>query len=121
MTAAKYLTSWFVLMMLVCWPMQSFAHVHLEKSVPDTGSVLTSSPTKVELWFSGKVSGEWSKIQVTDASGKRVDTKKVSNSDDPKHLSVDLEALSAGEHKVLWNVISGDGHRIKGSFSFTLE
>ncbi len=118
---SRYITNLFVLAVLICWPMHSFAHVHLEKSIPDKGSTLTSSPAKVELWFSSKVAGEWSKIQVTDASGKRVDNKKVSTGNDPKHLSVDLEALSAGEYKVHWNVISGDGHRIKGLFSFTIK
>ena len=102
-------------------PVAAFAHAHLEKSDPADGAKLTTAPTKVQAWFSEKVAAEWSKIRVMDSDGKQVDTGNVSNDGDPRHLSVEVPALPAGEYTVKLNVISGDGHRVLGRFSFTID
>ena len=113
---------WAILIILVFAPTVSFAHVHLEKSSPAKGETLNTAPENVELWFSGKVSDEWSKIEVTDAQGKRVDNKQVRRgSEGAKHLSVGLQSIPAGTYNVRWNVVAGDGHRVKGSASFTIK
>ena len=105
----------------MAWPLVSFAHVHMDKSAPANGASLSAPPQNVEVWFSGKVAAEWSKIEVTDADGKRVDTGEVSDGGDPKHLSVGLKPLAPGSYDVKLNVISGDGHRVKGLFSFSVK
>lgn len=102
-------------------PGLSAAHTHLAKSTPAKGEQLTTAPATVDLWFSGKVAAEWSTIEVRDPSGNRVDKKQVTTGDDSKHLKVDLEPLSAGTYAVQWNAISGDGHRVKGSFDFVVQ
>ena len=107
--------------LLVSWPLTVMAHVHTEKTQPANGQTVDHSPKTFEAWFSGKVSGEWSKIKVTDAHGKRVDNGQVSNDGDPTHLSVGLKPLSSGTYNVELNVISGDGHRVKGYFSFSVR
>ena len=53
--------------------------------------------------------------------GHGSDTGVVSSGDDPKHLSIDLQPLPTGSYDVHWNAISGDGHRVKGSFSFEVK
>jgi len=107
--------------LLLIFPLISAAHVHVDKTSPQKGAELTKAPTKVDLWFSGKVDGEWSKIKVTDANGNRVDKSNVSNGDSKKHISVDLKPLAAGKYDVKWSAVAGDGHRIKGSLSFTVK
>lgn len=107
--------------LVMAWPLVSFAHVHMERTAPADGAMLSASPQNVEVWFSGKVAAEWSQIKVIDASGIRVDTGELSNGDDPKHLSVGLKPLRAGDYDVKLNVISGDGHRVKGSFTFSVK
>jgi len=106
---------------LLCWPVITLAHVHLDRSSPSKGESLANSPKTIELWFSGKVDAEWSKITVSDNDGNRVDTGEVSNGDDPEHLSASLKPLKSGEYTVRLNVISGDGHRVKGHYSFTVK
>ena len=103
------------------WPLVSMAHVHVERSIPADGAHLKEAPRKIQLWFSGKVAGEWSKVSVTDAKGQRVDKGEVTDAGDPKQLEVGLEPLGPGTYDVKLNVISGDGHRVKGSLSFTIE
>lgn len=109
------------LIMLLSWPLTSMAHVHTEKTQPADGETVAQSLKTVEAWFTGKVSDEWSKIEVSDADGNRVDDGKVSNGNDPSHLSVGLKPLTSGSYNVELNVISGDGHRVKGHFSFNVR
>lgn len=97
------------------------SHTHIEKSNPDKGAQLEEAPQSVDLWFSGKVAAEWSTIKVTDAAGKRVDLGKVTPGQDPAHVRAELQTLSAGNYAVTWNVVSGDGHRVKGSFTFSVQ
>ncbi len=106
---------------VLVWPVTGLAHVHMDKSSPVKGAVLNAAPTKVDVWFSGKVEAEWSKIEVTDQSGKRVDNDAVVKGESAKQLSVGLGPLSTGEYNVKLNVIAGDGHRIKGGFSFSVK
>jgi methionine-rich copper-binding protein CopC len=109
-------------LLMLAWPLAGNAHTHMEKSEPADKSVLTAAPTAIQLWFSEKISAEWSKIEVTDAAGTRVDKQQVTaDSADPKHIQTELNPLTAGEYQVKWNVISGDGHRVKGTFSFTVQ
>ncbi|ALP53325.1 hypothetical protein Tel_09255 [Candidatus Tenderia electrophaga] len=107
--------------LMLGWPLVGLAHVHMEKSAPAKGAQLDSPPERVQVWFSGKVAEEWSKIEVTDASGKRVDTGEVRSEGDPKRLSVGLQPLAPGTYEVTLNVVSGDGHRVKGGFSFSVK
>lgn len=98
------------------------AHVHLDKSTPNQDEILETPPTAVKLWFSGKVESAWSKIEVKDAHGNRVDQGDVINiNNDPKTLVIPLNAISAGKYNVNWNVVASDGHRIKGGLSFTVK
>ena len=121
MKANTILISLFAAFLLLGWPLVSMAHVHVERSRPADGETLAHGPKAVEVWFSGKVSDEWSKIKVTDADGNRVDTGDISNGDDPDHLSAALKPLGSGRYSVELNVVSGDGHRVKGHFSFTVQ
>ena len=111
-----------IILFLLFMPLICQAHVHMEKSWPAKGESLDTPPGVVKLWFSGGVEAEWSKVEVKDKSGKRVDTKEVTATDsDPNSLQVQLKSISSGNYDVRWNVISHDGHRIKGGISFTVK
>jgi methionine-rich copper-binding protein CopC len=118
----RFATGWLaMLLLLLGWPMVSMAHTHMEKSKPADGAQLVTAPSEVDLWFTSKVAAEWSTIKVKDAAGKRVDDGEVSDGGDPKHLVIKLQPLSSGKYDVHFNVISGDGHRVKGSLSFSVQ
>jgi len=109
-------------LLLMSWPLTSAAHAHLEKSIPDKDSTLTVPPQSVQLWFSEDVQGEWSKIEVTDADGNRVDKKVITgNDEDHKLLKMELNGLKSGTYNVNWSTLSHDGHRSKGKFSFSVQ
>lgn len=124
MNATKKRSFWVarLMLMLLLFPMISHAHVHMNKSQPDKGEVLTAAPAVVQLWFSGGVSAEWSKVEVTDAKGERVDSGAVSNiSGDANSLQINLKPIGSGNYVIKWNAVAGDGHRIKGSSPFSVK
>ncbi|MBI5451378.1 MAG: copper resistance protein CopC [Gammaproteobacteria bacterium] len=108
-------------MVMSGWPLLAQAHIHMEHSTPAKDAVLTVAPQTVQLSFNGKISAEWAKIEVTDAQGRRVDDGKVINSDDPKQIQIGLPGIAAGIYEVKWSAVSGDGHRVKGTFTFTVK
>ena len=122
MNTEKKRSLWAAWLLLLLFPMISHAHVHMDKSQPAKGEVLTTPPAVVQLWFSGGVSAEWSKIEVTDSKGERVDSGAVSAiGGDAKSLQINLKPISAGSYEIRWNAVSNDGHRVKGSSPFSVK
>lgn len=121
MSAIKKITLWTSCLLLL-FPMISHAHVHMNKSQPAKAQVLTTPPTLVQLWFSGAVESQWSKIEVTDANGERVDNGAVSAiGSDASSMQISLKPIGTGSYEVKWSTASRDGHRIKGNYSFSVK
>ncbi len=122
MSKATKQSLWTSFLLLLLFPMISHAHVHMNKMQPAKNEVLASAPSIVQLWFSGAVSAEWSKIEVTDTKGERVDHGTVSNiDDDPKSLQINLKPIGPGSYEIKWSTVANDGHRIKGSSPFSVK
>lgn len=100
----------------------ALAHADLKATVPEKNATLKTAPSEVAIDFSEELNPALSHIVVEDAKGKHVD-KADSHvaADNPKHLSVDLTTLAAGTYKVIWtSVAADDGHKLTGSFKFTV-
>ena len=97
------------------------AHAALQRADPRVGSTVRTSPAQVRLWFTEQLEPAFSSVQVVDKSGQRVD-KGDSEVDPagPKQLRVSLPALQPGTYKVIWRVLSVDGHVTEGSFTFRI-
>lgn len=107
---------------LAAWPLIASAHTHLEKSEPEKNAVLTTAPTMVRLVFNGRIEADYSKIEVTDPDGKRIGEDKVTGSENRREVETKLPSdLKPGTYHVKWNVISGDGHRVKGEYQFMIQ
>lgn len=95
------------------------AHPMLEHAEPRVGSIVTSAPTELRVWFTQEVKAASSTIEVTDARGKRVAAGPARpHPDDPRQLEVPLAPLDPGEYTVLWRVMSADTHSTQGRFKF---
>lgn len=79
-------------------------------------------PVSVKIWFDGDLEPAFSRIQVFGPDGKEVDAKdsKVDEKG-PNLLIVSLSPLGPGKYKVKWEVVSKDGHRTEGDFTFTIK
>lgn len=98
-----------------------FAHATVKQSVPAAGAVLDKAPPQVVLTFNENVEPAFSKIEVKAFSGKVVPGSSHVDAADPVVLKHDLPALAAGAYQVSWVAVGPDGHRRKGSFSFTVK
>jgi methionine-rich copper-binding protein CopC len=98
----------------------ALAHVRLDRAEPKVGSTVNAAPAEVKIWFSDDVGLTGTTVEVTDASGARVDKDDVHL--DAKDKSIAIVSLSdklpPGKYKVIWNALCEDGHKTKGTFRF---
>ena len=96
------------------------AHEGLVSSTPASDSALPQSPTEVSLTFTAEPLDVGSSITVVDSSGEAwSDAEPVR---DGVTLTQALRApLPSGTYEVRWRTVSGDGHPISDSFSFTVD
>jgi copper resistance protein C len=99
----------------------AFAHALLERAVPAIGSEVAQPPSALQLTYSEAVEPAFSKVEVTDAGGKRVDKNEITSRDDRRVVVVPLKPLAPGTYTVKWQVTSADTHQTRGHFSFTLR
>ncbi|WP_298747635.1 copper homeostasis periplasmic binding protein CopC [uncultured Brevundimonas sp.] len=97
-----------------------FAHARLVRSTPAAGAVV-ASPGVVALTFSERMVPAFSGFDLVDASGREA-AVRTTVSEDGKTLSGRLSRpLAAGAWTVNWRIASGDGHRMTGSYGFTVR
>lgn len=93
-------------------------HATLLRSTPAANSHLAKSPETVRLVFSEQVVPELSQITVVNSNG---DSTRLKIANDPHDVHVligsEVGALS-GRCKVVWRVLSADGHPVGGNFTF---
>jgi methionine-rich copper-binding protein CopC len=98
------------------------AHASLKASNPEAGAVLPSAPKEISLTFNEKIEAAFSTVTVADATGKPAAAGKATvDAANPALLHLALPVLAAGAYTVSWAVAGHDGHRRKGSFTFTVK
>ena len=93
------------------------AHAMLDRASPRVGSVVTSAPEEVRLWFTQALEPRFSRAELRSAAGAVVASGTVERGS-PRELAIRVRALAPGKYKVIWKVISIDSHRTAGDFSF---
>jgi len=92
------------------------AHAFLEHAEPRVGSTVPTAPREVVLSYNQKLEPAFSSVEVSDASGARVDLGKPRI--DANVMRVGLKQLPPGTYRVRWQVLSADTHTTEGSFTF---
>ena len=99
------------------------AHAHLASSIPAANAVLDTAPASLSLTFSEAISLKFSGAVVTGP--EKVAVKLGAAMLDPKSdktLIVPIsEPLKPGRYSVAWHNLSNDGHRLTGSFAFSVK
>ena len=100
----------------------ALAHANLGRASPAPNEILQDAPSQVTIWFTEPIEPALSEIRVLDAAGSRVDDSAiVIDPNDPTVLSVGLPPLPNGVYTVGWkNVSRIDGHRVRGSYVFSV-
>ena len=101
-------------------PSVAAAHARLVSSTPVAGSSV-ASPRVLSLTFSEKMAPAFSTFEVVNAAGVKTSVR-TTVSEDGKTLSAPVaRPLAAGAYVVNWRIASTDGHRMTGSYDFTVR
>jgi methionine-rich copper-binding protein CopC len=98
----------------------ALAHARLVSATPGNGVTVTA-PRTISLTFSERFAAPFSTVEVEDSRGRTVSlTKTVS--EDGKSLGGTFGApLTTGVYRVTWAIAAADGHRMSGTYSFTVR
>lgn len=101
---------------------EAMAHAALLQASPGPESVSITPPSRVTLRFTQSVEPAFSRIEVFDTAGNRVDGNDLRvDSDNGKTVNVSLKAPGPGLYTVAWRVVSVDSHAADGAFTFRIR
>lgn len=96
------------------------AHARLVSATPAPNATIASTRT-LSLTFSDRTMPAFSGFDVVNASGEKI-ALQTSVAEDGKTLTGTLpRALAAGAYRIDWRIASSDGHRMTGSYTFTVR
>jgi methionine-rich copper-binding protein CopC len=100
---------------------QAGAHAKLESTTPAADSTV-SSPKSIQAHFSEAIEIKLSSLKLAMSDGAAVPVMSMNVAKDPSTLSImPNSALKPGVYTVTWSVVSDDGHKTTGTFSFTVQ
>jgi copper transport protein len=101
----------------------ALAHAIVTRTDPVDGTVLSTAPRQVRLWFSEQVALNLSKFVVTDSHGQQVLVTSVqADAADPALVIIDLPDLKPDAYRVAWDALSTDDlHITSGSIVFGVQ
>ena len=109
-----------VLLVSIGWAAPALAHDALLGSEPADGAVLTGAPGQIVLTFSGAQAGLGSEVAVVGPDG-------ADWSDGPTQVSEAVVTqplrpdMPEGVYTVTFRSVSGDGHPVSGTFTFSVD
>lgn len=95
------------------------AHSLLLAATPAPGATLAAAPPQVRLRFNNRVEAALSGLRLVDGRGTSR-ALPLRPAEGPDRLTADLPALPAGAYRLEWQVLSTDGHVVRGSFPFQI-
>lgn len=119
----SFLGVWLVLLVvsLMIVPAPVSAHTSLLQTDPQPNSTLDHSPDLITLRFDQPLQSGFSKITVYDITKRPVTANpNVTGGGDPSTLTIGLPKLATGVYSVIWQVLSSDGHVVRGAYVFTV-
>jgi copper transport protein len=96
------------------------AHLALVSSHPAGGSRLDAAPPQIRLQFNEAVDPKLATISIVLADSTRVTLALTRDSSNTRVLLAGAPPVGAGTFRVVWRVVSADGHPVSGSFSFVV-
>jgi methionine-rich copper-binding protein CopC len=108
-------------MLIVLGTSAADAHAYLKHASPAAGSTVRHAPKELTMWFTEGLEPAFSRAEVRNAKGARVDRGKAHVvSSHNTELQIGLKPLPPGSYKVSWHVMSVDTHKTHGTFSFNV-
>ncbi len=107
---------------LLLIPALAWAHAHLKRSDPASGSRINAPPQAIRFWFSERPELSMTLISMKDSSGEEITLGTPERDrEDPLEVSVRVPStLQGGRYTVAWRTAASDGHPSHGTFSFVV-
>ncbi|TAZ47092.1 Cu resistance protein (plasmid) [Rhizobium leguminosarum] len=100
---------------------QALAHAHLKAAAPASDSTVKQAPSELDLTFTEGLNLKFSGAKLTGPGKAAVKTGEGSLMDGDMTLMVPVsQKLTPGKYTVEWHVLSTDGHKTNGTYSFTV-
>jgi len=101
----------------------ALAHAHLKAPVPADNAVVERAPQQLTLTFTEDIEPAFSGVEMINAQQQPVALEKAQlNPQQHDQLIVPIaQPLASGQYQVNWHVLSVDGHKTKGSYSFSVK
>jgi copper transport protein len=96
------------------------AHATLLASEPAAGVTLSASPSRIRLLFSEPLEPTLATISIVDRTGKSTALTVSGDPHDVHAVVAPVQLNGTGEFRVVWHVISADGHPVGGSYLFAV-
>jgi methionine-rich copper-binding protein CopC len=100
-------------------PRIAAAHAFPRSETPAAGATV-NPPPRVIIDFDAPVERLFAKLQVIDGAGNDVAAQPPVIDAEKNEMSAAMPSLKAGDYMVKWSVVSNDGHRTEGSYTFTV-
>lgn len=98
----------------------AWAHARLVSSNPARDATV-SSPSTIRLTFSERMVPAFSSFEVVSAAGSEQAVRTAVSEDGRTLTGTPARPLAAGDYTVTWTIASSDGHRMTGSYGFTVR
>jgi methionine-rich copper-binding protein CopC len=92
------------------------AHAHLDHANPPVDGTVATAPQEVALFYTQILEPAFSKVEVTDSGGARVDDGNAQVSGNT--MRIGLKPIGPGSYTVHWHALSVDTHSTEGAFTF---
>lgn len=116
------INAWVAAFFLLLGSPPVLAHAFPERAQPAVGSTIENAPDAVRVWFDGDLEPAFSTLHVLNSQGRLVgQTASPGSLRQPRLLEAQLPPLGPGVYKVVWRVVSVDGHVTQGEYTFTLR
>jgi methionine-rich copper-binding protein CopC len=111
-----------IFIILILQPVPALAHAFPMQQTPGAGAELSEPPGKVSILFDAELEATFFSLRVVDASNHEVNAGTPHLApDNNRLLETDLKTLGPGNYHVFWSVVSRDGHRTNGDYSFRVN
>jgi len=102
---------------------QALAHAHLQSAVPAADGAVSTSPPELDLTFSEGLNLKFSGVKVfgPDKAAVATGDAKLKPGDNTTLILPVSGTLAPGAYTVEWHVLSSDGHKTSGSYTFTVK
>ena len=96
------------------------AHARLVSSTPAANATV-AAPRSLTLTFSERMAPAFSSFDVVNAAGAKATLRTAVSEDGRSITGTPARPLAAGAYVVNWRIASSDGHRMTGSYAFTVR